>query len=91
MKKSKLIFVSFMGIIMAVMAVVIDVLDKDLLISANQLPLTAQNYVQDNFPGGTVAYAKLKNDIIKTSYEVKLNNGFELQFDNYGYLTGFDD
>ena len=91
MKKSKLILVSFMGIIMAVMAVVIDVLDKDLLISANQLPLTAQNCVQDNFPGGTVAYAKLKNDIIKTSYEVKLNNGFELQFDNYGYLTGFDD
>ncbi len=91
MKKSKLILVAFMGVIIAMMSIVIDVLDKDQVIPADQLPLAAKNYVQDNFPGGTIAYAKVKNDLIKTSYEVKLNNGFELEFNNDGFLTDFED
>ena len=91
MKKSKLILVAFMGVVIAMMSIVIDVLDKDQVIPADQLPLAAKNYVQDNFPGGTIAYAKEKNDLIKTSYEVKLNNGFELEFNNDGFLTDFED
>lgn len=91
MKKSKLILVAFMGVVIAMMSIVIDVLDKDQVIPADQLPLAAKNYVQDNFPGGTIAYTKVKNDLIKTSYEVKLNNGFELEFNNDGFLTDFED
>ena len=91
MKKSKLILVAFMGVVIAMMSIVIDVLDKDQVIPADQLPLAAKNYVQDNFPGGTIAYAKVNNDLIKTSYEVKLNNGFELEFNNDGFLTDFED
>lgn len=91
MKKSKLILVAFMGVVIAMMSIVIDVLDKDQVIPADQLPLAAKNYVQDNFPSGTIAYAKVKNDLIKTSYEVKLNNGFELEFNNDGFLTDFED
>ena len=91
MKKSRKILVALAGVAIAVMAVAVDMLDKDYVIPADNLPLAAKSYVQDNFPGGTIAYAKKKNDIYTTSYEVKLNNGFELEFDSSGCLTDFDD
>ena len=91
MKTSNKIIASLVGIAIVAMAVAVEVLDKDYVIPADNLPLAAKSYVQDNFPGGTIAYAKLKNDIYTTSYEVKLNNGFELEFDSFGSLTGFDD
>ena len=43
MKKSKLILVAFMGVVIAMMSIVIDVLDKDQVIPADQLPLAAKS------------------------------------------------
>ena len=91
MKTSNKIIASLVGIAIVAMAVAVEVLDKDYVIPADNLPLAAKSYVQDNFPGGTIAYAKKKNDIYTTSYEVKLNNGFELEFDSSGSITDFED
>ncbi len=91
MKTSNKIIASLVGIAIVAMAVAVEVLDKDYVIPADNLPLAAKSYVQDNFPGGTIAYAKMKNDIYTTSYEVKLNNGFELEFDSSGSITDFED
>ena len=91
MKKSKNILAAIIGVAIVLLAITVELLDKDYVISADRLPLAAKSYVQHNFPDGTIAYAKLKNDLYKTSYEVKLNNGFELEFDNTGCLTDFDD
>jgi hypothetical protein len=91
MKKSKNILAAIIGVAIVLLAITVELLDKEYVISADSLPLAAKSYVQHNFPDGTIAYAKLKNDLYKTSYEVKLNNGFELEFDNTGSLTDFDD
>ena len=91
MKKSKNILAAIIGVAIVLLAITVELLDKDYVISADSLPLAAKSYVQHNFPDGTIAYAKLKNDLYKTSYEVKLNNGFELEFDDTGSLTDFDD
>ena len=91
MKTSNKIIASLVGIAIVAMAVAVEVLDKDYVIPTDNLPLAAKNYVQDNFPGGTIAYAKKKNDILTTSYEVKLNNGLELEFDSSGCLTDLED
>ena len=91
MKKSKNILAAIIGVAIVLLAITVELLDKDYVISADRLPLAAKSYVQHNFPDGTIAYAKLKNDLYKTSYEVKLNNGFELEFDDTGSLTDFDD
>ncbi len=91
MKTSNKIIASLVGITIIIMAVAVEVLDKDYVIPADNLPLAAKSYVQDNFPGGTIAYAKMKNDIYTTSYEVRLNNGFELEFDSSGSITDFED
>ena len=91
MKKSKVILASFVGLIIAAMAVTVDILDEDRVIPEEQLPLAAKTYVQNHFPYNTIAYAKIKNEVIKTTYTVGMNNGFELEFDNQGMLTDFDD
>ena len=91
MKKSKTILVSFVGLLIAMMAITVDILDEDRIIPVEQLPLAAKTYVHNNFPGGTIAYAKLKDEIISKKFEVGLNNGFELEFNSDGLLTDFDD
>ena len=91
MKTSNKIIASLVGLAIVVMAIAVDMLDKDYVIPSDSLPLAAKSYVQDKFPGGTIAYAKMKNDIYTTSYEVKLNNGFELEFDSSGSITDFED
>ena len=91
MKKSKNILAAIIGVAIVLLAITVELLDKDYVISADSLPLAAKSYVQHNFPDGTIAYAKMKNDLYKTSYEVRLNNGFELEFDDTGSLTDFDD
>ena len=90
MKTSKLLLLTFVGLLLSVMTVTIDLLDRDSFISADQLPTAAKNYLHKYFPNGNVAYAKMKNDIIKTTYEVGVNNGYELEFTSDGMLLDVD-
>ena len=53
------------------------------LISKEQLPAAAQAFIQKTFPGQTISYAKIDFDGRKT-YEVRLNNGTEVEFDKSG-------
>ena len=91
MKKSKVILASFVGLIIAAMAITIEVLDEDRMIPVEGLPTAVKTYVQNNYPNSNIAYAKKKNEIIKTTYKVGMSDGFELEFDGNGMLTDFDD
>ena len=90
MKTSKLLLLTFVGLLFSIMAVTIDMLDKDSFILKEQLPTAAKTYLQKHFPNRDVAYAKLKNEIIKTTYEVGYNNGYELEFNSDGMLIDID-
>ena len=90
MKTSKLLLLTFVGLLLSIMAVSIDLLDKDSFITKDQLPTAAKTYLHKYFPNGNVAYAKMKNDIIKTTYEVGVNNGYELEFTSDGMLFDVD-
>ena len=90
MKTSKLLLLTFVGLLLSVMTVTIDLLDRDSFISADQLPTAAKAYLHKYFPNGNVAYAKMKNDIIQTTYEVGVNNGYELEFTSDGMLLDVD-
>lgn len=91
MKKYKIIFVTIIGLVIVGMAIAFEVLDNDKVIPAGQLPLAAKNYVEQNYPGSSIAYVKKENDIIHSTYKVRLDNGLELEFDNDGLLTDIDD
>ena len=80
MKKS----VFFLAALMCMMMNSVATFAKDVIIPATQLPAAAQSFIQKNFPGQAVSYAKVDKDFGKTTYEVRLNNGTELEFDKNG-------
>lgn len=91
MKTSKLLLLTFLGLIFSIMAVTIDLLDRDSFVSVEQLPSAAKTYLHKYFPNKNVAYTNIKNDIIKATYEVGVSNGYELDFNYYdGMLLDMD-
>jgi len=58
----------------------------DTVITANQLPKAAQAFIADHFPGCQVTYAEKDSD----SYEVKLSNGWEIDFGRKGNWKEID-
>ena len=53
---------------------------SDRVITANQLPATAQTFINQTFPGATIMYAEIDDG----KYEVHLNDGTEINFDRKG-------
>ena len=91
MKTSKLLLLTFVGLLLSIMAVSIDLLDKDSFITKDQLPTAAKTYLHKYFPNKNVAFTNLKNDIIRATYEVGASNSYELDFNYYdGMLLDMD-
>lgn len=65
-------------------------LADDHIISPNQLPAAAKNYIQDHFNGQRIAYAEIDYDYGFKKYEVRLTNGVELKFDARGNCYEID-
>ena len=86
MKKS----VFFLAALMCMMMNSVATFANDMIIPATQLPAAAQSFIQNTFPGQTVSYAKVDRDFGKTTYEVCLNNGTELEFDKNGAIDKVD-
>ena len=56
----------------------------DKVINKNQLPAQAQSFINDNFAGVKISYAKHETDFLERSYEVVLADGTKLEFTNKG-------
>ncbi len=54
--------------------------DDDRPIRIDQLPKTAQEFIQQNFSGLKVALAKMESDFFDKSYEVIFVNGNKVEF-----------
>ena len=79
MKKS----VFFLAALVCMMMQSVSTFASDRIIPKEQLPAAAQTFIQKTFPGQTVSYAKIDFDGRKT-YEVRLSNGTEVEFDKNG-------
>ena len=86
MKKS----VFFLAALMCMMMNSVATFAIDMIIPATQLPAAAQSFIQNTFPGQTVSYAKVDRDFGRTTYEVCLNNGTELEFNKNGEIDKVD-
>ena len=80
MKKSVLFFAA----LVCMMCQTVSTFARDRFISAEQLPANAMTFIQNTFPGQSISYAKYDKDFTKASYEVRLDNGVELDFDKSG-------
>ena len=56
----------------------------DRVITFDQLPKAARQFVQTHFPGKHISYATVDADFLSKTYEVHLNNGAEIEFDKNG-------
>ena len=80
MKKSSLFFAALVCMLMQSLSSFAD----DRVIPTQQLPAAAQTFVQNTFPGKGIAYAAIDRDFGKTTYDVRLNDGTEVDFDSKG-------
>lgn len=55
-------------------------------VTYEQLPEAAKTFIKKHFPKANLVYATVDDDFIKPDYEVRLDNGFEIQFENDGSL-----
>ena len=64
--------------------------DDDRVITPDQLPTAAQTYIEKNYPESSILIAKKETELLKTTYEVTLDNGMKLEFDSAGNLSDVD-
>lgn len=60
------------------------------LITFAQLPAAAQTIVQNNFDANNIAYVKMEREMFGKEYEVRLNDGTEIDFEGDGELKKVD-
>ena len=91
MKKSKIIIVAIIGLLILGMGIAIEVMDTDRIITADRLPQPVKTVLDNNYPGTPIAFAKEKKELFNTVYEVQLANGLELELNKEGVVTDIDD
>lgn len=64
--------------------------DNDRIITFAQIPAAAQATVNQYFDASTIAYVKLDNEFIGKKYEVRFNDGKEIEFESDGSLHKVD-
>lgn len=80
MKKTTL----FLATLFCMMMQTVSTFAGDKLTTPEQLPAAAMTFIQENFPGVAISFAKKDFDNGRRNYEVHLNNGVELDFDKKG-------
>ena len=55
-------------------------------VTYDQLPAAARTFIKKHFPKANLVYATVDDDLIRPDFEVRLDNGFEIQFENDGSL-----
>lgn len=64
--------------------------DKDEIVSYDRLPGDAKNFILTYYPGAQIAGVIMDKNHGRTTYEVSLYNGHELEFDAEGQWTDVD-
>lgn len=77
-------------LVVALAFVAISVKAQDKRIQFTDLPKAAQNFVTTYYAANQVSRVKMDKDLLSTSYEVKLKNGVEIEFDGNGNWTEVD-
>lgn len=61
--------------------------DNDRAVTVEMLPQKARTFLQENFPGIKLAYAKQERDFLEVSYEIVSVDGVKVEFDRKGDWT----
>lgn len=64
--------------------------DKERVIETDELPSNARTYIALHFPDYEIIQVVKERDDLKTTYQVFLDEGFELDFDKKGVITSVE-
>ena len=78
-------------ILTAFLAITGLVSSKDSIITADRLPDSARSFIDEYFPETPISYVKKDGGLTKSTYEVILQDGTEIEFDKNGKLLHIDD
>ena len=87
MKTSKLLLLTFIGLLFTIMDVSVDLVNRDSFISVEQLHATAKTYVQKYISSSNEAYTMIQEDIAKANYESGANNNNDMDVNNDDLLA----
>ena len=90
MKTSKLHLIKFVEMILSIMTVTINLHEQGHLLPIEELPTAVKSCLHKYFPNKDVAYSKMKDEFIKTTYEMGKNNYYGNEFYTDGVVTDFD-
>ena len=60
MKKSRIILITVIGLIITALGITMEVMEEGRVITSDRLPQPVKTYLNANYPGNTIAYAKEK-------------------------------
>ncbi len=76
--------------LMGAVLVMFTACDKESIVSADGLPKDAQVYITQHFPSHEILQVVKERDDLKTTYDVYLSEGFNLDFDKKGKILGVE-
>jgi uncharacterized protein YuzE len=86
MNKNKLFLVALLCMLLQSVTCLAD----DKIIPVEQLPAPAKTFVKKYFPQATIEYATKDTEFMGTTYEVRLSDGTEVDFDKKGNWDNVD-
>ena len=90
MKTSKLILITFVGLLFSILTVTIDLNNRGQLTSIKELPTAAKSCLKKYFPDQVASLGKIKKEIVKTTYEMGKENVNENMFCSDNLLTCYN-
>lgn len=75
---------------LAVVLMLFTACDKESVVSADGLPKDAQLFITQHFPNHEILQVVKERDDLKTTYEVYLSEGFNLDFDKKGKIVSVE-
>ncbi len=79
---------NYLMVLLSAVSVLIAACDKEKVVSADGLPSNAQTYITQHFPDHEIVQVVKERDDLRTSYDVYLSGGYNLDFDKNGKILG---
>lgn len=81
---------NYLTVFAAALATLVTGCDKEKVVSTDRLPTQAQAYITQHFPGYEILQVVKERDDLKISYDVNLDDGYNLDFDKEGRILGVE-
>jgi len=81
---------SYLATLLSTVFLFLAACDKESIVGADGLPASAQTYITQHFPDHEILQVVKERDDLKTTFDVYLSGGYNLDFDKKGKILGIE-